>query len=212
MAYEGLRQIFGPIIQKKITKAGGLEHLPERPPFILAANHVGFLDAMVLSLLVQKHYRQSPYFITTPWAWKMFGKFLARHWLRMIPRQDNNKQATIDEAIRHLKNGEILGIFPEGERNPDQTQLLKGKTGAVRFAIAAGVPLVPVGIINTTGQHFGEAFRSLWKSDKYVELNIGPAIDLTGFTGKSIDRPLLEDATRKLMTAIGALCHKKYSF
>lgn len=212
MAYEGLRQIFGPHILKKIKKVGGLEHLPERPPFILAANHVGFMDAMVLTLLVQRRYRQSPYFITTPWAWKMFGKFLARRWLHMIPRQDNDKQMTINETLKRLKAGNVLGIFPEGRRNPTPGQLLKGKTGAVRFALATGAPLVPAGIINTTGRRFSEAFRSLWQPEKQVELNIGPAVDLSEFKDKTIDKPLLEAATRKLMKSIGSLCHKEYSF
>jgi 1-acyl-sn-glycerol-3-phosphate acyltransferase len=211
MAYEGFRQIFGSHILKKVKKVDGLGYLPD-PPFIVAANHNGFLDAMAITLYVQRRYHQPLYYITTPWAWKMFGKYLARHWLNMIPRQDDNKQETFEETLRCLRSGHILGIFPEGTRNPDPQVLLRGKTGAVRFALATGVPLIPVGIYNTTGHYFTEAFKSLWQPAKEIRLTFGAPIDLSEYKNKPIDKPLLEAATRRLMLSIGLLCGKKYPF
>src|SRR5439155_22680522 len=57
-------------------------------------------------------------------------------------------QAALDTAIRLLKEGHLLGIYPEGTRSPDG-RLYKGKTGVARIVLEAGVPVVPVAMIGT---------------------------------------------------------------
>ena len=48
----------------------------------------------------------------------------------------------------HLKENEIIGIFPEGGRSPDG-KIKKGKPGVAILALSTKVPVVPVGFVNT---------------------------------------------------------------
>jgi len=211
MAYFGLRQIFGPSIRKKIREVRGEENLPERPPFVLAGNHVGFLDALALSAYVLDRYKKQPLFITTPLMWRIFGKHLARYWLGMIPIYRRRKKDSLIEAIKAIKENNIICIFPEGTRNPGK-DLLKGKTGTVRIALETKVPIIPVGIVNNTGHRIGKTFCSLWQPKKFINFNFGSPIDLTEYNDVEIEKTVIEAATKKLMQAISRLSGKAYLF
>jgi 1-acyl-sn-glycerol-3-phosphate acyltransferase len=213
MAYEGLRQIFGPLINSKIKEVGGLEHLLDHPPFIVAANHVGFLDAPIIIMTMLSRQERLVHYLTDRLMWWLWGGPIARRWLGMIMVHTYNERRraeSLSEAITVLERGGTVGIFPEAWRNSDPHTLLPGKTGAVRLALASGVPIIPVGLVNTTGKTLGEAACGVFRKNTYATLKIGEPVDLAEFKNKPIDKPLLVAATRKLMKAIGALCNKEY--
>ncbi|MFH0804564.1 MAG: lysophospholipid acyltransferase family protein [Patescibacteria group bacterium] len=213
--YAGFRQVFGPLVRRKIRTVRGTEYLPLQPPFIVAGNHVGFIDALALAMLNYNRYRRPTYYLTTQWVWKFFGEWLARNVLGMIPLLDVQGSRLADslgEAVATLRSGEIVGIFPEAHRNPKPDELLRGKTGAVRMALATGAPLIPVGVVNNTGYDFSAAMLSLLRPKTGIDLTFGQPVDLSEFRGQPVDKPLLEAATRKLMLAISSLCGKKYVF
>jgi len=212
MAYFGVRQIFGPLVYRKIRETKGEENLPPKPPFIIAANHAGFLDAPALVMYIWHTYNRLTHYITKREFWKLWGGPLARRWMGMIPLNDDRKADSLSEAIKVLQKQGIVGVFPEGTRNPDPQHLLKGKTGAVRMALATDVPLIPIGLFNTTGQLIGSAIKGLFEKKSCIRLTIGRMVDLSEFKGRPIDRPLLEAATKKLMVAIGQLCGKTYPY
>jgi 1-acyl-sn-glycerol-3-phosphate acyltransferase len=54
----------------------------------------------------------------------------------------------IDTAVQLAEEGNLIAMFPEGTRSKDG-QLMRGKTGAARIALAAGVPIVPAVVINS---------------------------------------------------------------
>jgi 1-acyl-sn-glycerol-3-phosphate acyltransferase len=56
--------------------------------------------------------------------------------------------AAIDTAVQLLTEGNLIAMFPEGTRSRSG-KLMPGKTGAARIALAAGVPIVPVAVINS---------------------------------------------------------------
>ncbi len=215
MAYEGLKQVLGPLLRKKIRTVAGEKFLPKKPPFILAGNHVGYLDGLVLASYFYDLRKRYVTYLTTEGMWRFFGKYLSRHWLKMVPiveHDPSQKAASLGEAVAHLKRGEVIGIFPEGTRNPDGQRLLKGKTGAVRLALLSGAPVIPFGLQNNTGHRIGEALRSLWKKDRFLSLRFGPPLDFSRYAGQPIDKPLLVAATTELMGAIAQLCGKRYEF
>ena len=49
-------------------------------------------------------------------------------------------------VLRHLNDGKLIGIFPEGTRSPDSGKMLRAFTGVVKYAAKAKVPVIPVGI------------------------------------------------------------------
>ncbi|MBU0597730.1 1-acyl-sn-glycerol-3-phosphate acyltransferase [Patescibacteria group bacterium] len=212
MPYQVVRPIFEPLIKKKFRQVSGKENLPTKPPFILAANHIGYLDPIALVILILQLYNLPTYYLTIHYMWWIWGGPLATHWLAMIHVKYGHRKDSLKAAINNINNGNIVGIFPEGTRNPDSRSLLRGKTGAVRLALATGAPLIPVGFKNNTGHRIGKAFRSLWQSDKYIDITFGQALDLSEFANKEIDKLLLKAATHKLMLAISQLCGKKYPF
>jgi len=57
-------------------------------------------------------------------------------------------EAALQTGVRVLGAGALLGIYPEGTRSPDG-RLYRGKTGVARMALDAGVPVIPVGMVNT---------------------------------------------------------------
>lgn len=55
----------------------------------------------------------------------------------------------IDTAVQLVEGGALIAMFPEGTRSKDG-RLMRGKTGAARIALAAGVPIVPAAVINSS--------------------------------------------------------------
>lgn len=210
MSYFGYRQIFGPLVRNKIRNVQDRKNLPNKLPFILAANHEGFLDAPALVMFILYHYNKPTYYLTKKYMWRWWGGPVAGFMLGMIPVHPGRKADALSEAVRMVNKGNIIGIFPEGGRNP-QKDLRKGKTGAVRLALETGIPLIPIGIKNHTGYSLFVAIKNYWQKDKFIDISVGQPVDLTEFKNKPIDKPLLEAATRKLMLAIGNLCGKTYS-
>jgi 1-acyl-sn-glycerol-3-phosphate acyltransferase len=125
----------------------GLEHVPKTGAAILAPNHLSFVDPICIALTVPRRITfigKAEY--TDSWVTRWFMEIGG-----VIPvrREDSAKAATsLDRGAQVLKDGELLGIFPEGTRSPDG-RLYKGKTGAARMALEADCPVIPVGLIGT---------------------------------------------------------------
>ena len=113
-------------------------------------------------------------------------------------------QAAIDTGLRLLRNGGLFGIYPEGTRSPDG-RLYRGKTGVARLALEAGVPVIPVAMLNSdeiqpTGQiipnreagedQFGDRWTSAatqgMAGDRFVERAVTDEImyELMGLSGR----------------------------
>lgn len=194
--FSQLSKIGYPIFQHKLTKVIGSENLPRSGGYIIASNHVDWLDGFFIATAVGLA-RQTPvYFITkSKYYW----------WTSVIIQIPRQKDAVVDEAVRHLRLGKVICIFPEGQRNPTK-KLLPGKTGVVRMAVEAGVPIVPVGMTCTFGRNVGKSVLNLLSSEHPVSIAIGQPI--------SIDQPQvmnhewLHHQTQRVMKAIGPLAGK----
>src|SRR5439155_3315538 len=138
----------GPILRLRYRpKAIGLENIPKGPA-IIAANHQSFLDDVLLPLVVphrkvvflgKEEYFRKWYL---RWFFKGAGVIPVRR------EQSSASQAALDAGVGALREGKLIGIFPEGTRSPDG-RLYRGKTGVARMALEAGVPVIPVAIVGT---------------------------------------------------------------
>ncbi|MDD5040594.1 MAG: lysophospholipid acyltransferase family protein [Patescibacteria group bacterium] len=211
MMYRLLRKILGPLIALKLGTVTGAENLPSAAPFIVAANHVGFLDGPALSYILIRRFRKAISVPSRYILWVVLGGAISRSWFGAIPINPKRKRDTLDEATAIISRGGIVLMFPEATRNIDPSSLLKGKTGAIRLALATGAPLIPAGLVNPTGHSFLTVLANLFRPSRRIDVRFGPSVDLAEFRGKPIDKSLLDAATRKLMSAVGQLCGKSYS-
>lgn len=138
--YQMLRIIGTPLFKlwynpKVINK----EVIPKNGAFIVCGNHLHFLDQfpVVISTkrtihwLSKKEYFEGRH----KWFYKSVGCI-------SVDRESHDGKAK-RKALKYLKKGEAIGLFPEGTRNKTNEELLEFKKGAVKMAIDANVPIIP---------------------------------------------------------------------
>jgi 1-acyl-sn-glycerol-3-phosphate acyltransferase len=157
----------GPVVSILFrVRVTGAEHVPAGAA-IVAGNHVSALDGVLLAVATGRRARRMTRFLV---AAEFFGKRRLRWALslyRQIPlSRGTGDSGALDEAVRTVSAGALAGIFPEGRVNPSPDDgLQRGHSGIARIALAAGAPVVPVGIWGTqrrwprTGLRWGPPFR-----------------------------------------------------
>ena len=122
----------------------GVENLPREGGAVLCLNHIGYLDFAVVGTgaLPTKRYIR---FMAKK---EIFNHKIAGPLMRGMHHISVDREsgsASFVAALRALRAGEIIGIFPEGtiSRSFEIEDL---KTGAIRLSIGAGVPIIPVAI------------------------------------------------------------------
>ena len=123
-----------------------LDRVPQEGPIIIAGNHLSYLDPFAHGYFVVRAGRR-PRFLANQ---ELFENPLLRVVLGgagQIPvRRGTGDQAPLEAAARALARGEVVVVYPEGTsvtENPDFSPG-RGKTGAVRLSLMAGVPILPV--------------------------------------------------------------------
>lgn len=123
----------------------GKEHIPQRGPFVLVANHQSILDP----IFVQWACPRPLHTLTksTQFSHPMMRFILKR--LNALPtRRYRVDPHVVRMILRRLSEGEGVGIYPEGERSWDG-ELQPFRRGTVRVLLRAGVPIVPCGVAGT---------------------------------------------------------------
>ena len=148
MAYWIMKAIISPFLYLFWpVKVEGRENVPTHGSAVLAANHQSFCDSFFLPLVVHRrvtYVAKAEYFDN----WKIAWFFRAAGQIPMNRSGGDASQRALDTAKEVLDSGQVLAIYPEGTRAPDE-RLHKGKTGVARLALGCGVPVIPVGITGT---------------------------------------------------------------
>ncbi len=206
--------IFGrtilPLFRSFVAEIRGLDKLPKHGGFILAANHIGFIDYFFVASVIVSHLDQKVYFISRPekW-WNYLGKGISS-WLGRIEVNPDNKAGCLDEAINILKNQGVVFIYPEGVASKGK-ELNEGKTGVARLALGSGLPVVPLGIYAPIAYPgFWRSIKSLKDNFKKVKLYFGQPQYFT--KPSEITKPILEEVTKKVMKEIAKLSGKHYPY
>jgi 1-acyl-sn-glycerol-3-phosphate acyltransferase len=121
----------------------GVEHIPLDGPLLIVPNHQTYADPPLVTIPIRRpvFYMAWSRLFTIP----VFASFIRR--LRAFPVDiDRRDGQAVREAVRLLRAGEALMIFPEGGRTPDGT-LQPFKLGAFRMAVTHGTPVLPVTIV-----------------------------------------------------------------
>ena len=121
----------------------GAENIPAEGGALLAINHTSFLDFALAGVPADRRGKRLVRFMAkdSVFSHPIAGPLMKG--MRHIPVDREQGSQSFRDAVRYLKAGELVGIFPEAtmSRSMDIKEI---KSGAVRIAIAANVPLIPM--------------------------------------------------------------------
>jgi long-chain acyl-CoA synthetase len=128
------------------VRVSGLEHLPEKGPYIISPNHQSYVDPFVLCGVLPYRIFKDIFFVgAVEYFETPFTRWVA-HTANIVPVDpDSNLIPAMKAGAFGLSHGKILMLFPEGERSIDGT-VKKFKKGSPILARHLGVPIVPVAI------------------------------------------------------------------
>ncbi len=179
-------------------KVIGTEHAPRTGGLLIASNHVSHLDPPLVGVAFPRYV----FHMAKRELFKVGWLYALMKSLGTIMVDRGSGQPAVDEAIRYIKNGAAVIIFPEGTRSKEG-RLQKGRSGAVVIAIQAGCPILPVAI---AGSQHGLTKGSKCIKAVPVKVYIGEPYSID-YNGDPADIPhdLLRLETYKLMERIEAL-------
>ena len=164
----------------------GKENMPKDTAAIICPNHVHALDSAVIiamnkrkiNVLAKEELFKNGFI---RWIADLFGIYPVK--------RDNKSMESIKISLKLLKNNELLMIFPEGTRN-GMAKGVKPKEGAIKLAMRANVPIIPIGI------------QGSFKAFTRVKVNIGEPIYYSEYKDEINNKELLEELTKDLMNRI----------
>ena len=119
----------------------GEKNIPRKDGAILAINHVSYLDFAIVGTAALPVGRLVRFMAKKEiFDHKVAGPLMRG--MHHINVDRSNGSASFVAALRALKSGEIIGIFPEGTTSTS-FEIKELKSGAVRLAMGAGVPIIP---------------------------------------------------------------------
>lgn len=186
--------VFFKMLNLKFDVVGG-KHLPRRGGAVLASNHVSYLDFIFCGFAARPAHRLVRFMAKKSTFEHAVSGPLMRS-MHHIPVDRSAGAGAFDNAVQSLRDGEVVGVFPEATIS-QSFELKEFKTGAVRMAAEAGVPVVPM--ITFGGQR-------LWTKGHKRDMERGALIALT--VGEPLSFSEADDptaATATLHTAMQAL-------
>src|SRR3954454_728640 len=122
----------------------GSEHVPTTGGAIICSNHVSYFDFTFLGLGALPKHRMVRFMAKSAVFDHWFaGRFMRA--MRHIPVDRRAGAAAFEAAVRALKDGEVVGVFPEATISTSFT-VKDLKAGAARMAVQSGVPIVPAAV------------------------------------------------------------------
>jgi 1-acyl-sn-glycerol-3-phosphate acyltransferase len=198
----------GPVVHLVYRpRAEGAENVPRTGRAILASNHLSAADWIFMPLSISRRVTflaKAEYFTGAGVKGFLQRAFFAGSGQVPIDRTDATAaEGAIRTGVRILREGKLLGIYPEGTRSPDG-RLYRGKTGVARMALDTGVPVVPVAMIYRRRRlPFGLTLVR-------VRVRFGRPLDFSRYAGLSGDRFVERSITDEIMYEVMTLSGQEY--
>ncbi|MFC4139193.1 MULTISPECIES: 1-acyl-sn-glycerol-3-phosphate acyltransferase [unclassified Microbacterium] len=188
----------------------GREKLPREGAFVLAPNHYTEFDPIIVALAVWRLHRL-PRFMAKESLFRVpvVGWVLKNTGMVPVARTSSASAAkqTMLQSKELVEHGRGVIVYPEGTLTRDpELWPMRGKTGAVRLALAGDIPLIPMAHWGAQEimPRYGKKI-SFWPPRKRVQIIIGDPVDLSDLRGRAGEQAALTEATRRLMDAIAVL-------
>jgi 1-acyl-sn-glycerol-3-phosphate acyltransferase len=182
----------------------GLENVPKGGPFIVASNHLSFLDSVIIQALMPRgvgFFAKAEYFTGKGVKGKLMKSFFEG--VGSIPVERGEQAASVaalKTLLDILEEGRGVGIYPEGTRSRDGL-LYRGRTGVGWLTLTTGAPVIPVGLEGT--EKLQPAGRN-WVKPQHFSMRVGEPLYFDKL-GPDHSLPVRREATDKIMDAIAAL-------
>lgn len=122
------------------------ENIPDKTlgSFLIAANHQTYIDPVWICLPMRRRLRFMAY--DKAFDWPLVGSLIRYLGSFPVSLETGGTIKAMKESLRALRQGAALMIFPEGAREFADGEMLPFKTGVIRIALQARVPILPVTI------------------------------------------------------------------
>jgi 1-acyl-sn-glycerol-3-phosphate acyltransferase len=175
LAYRALRVVAVPLFHLLFRfKVTGRELIPRSGTYVVIGNHLGWMDAVTLSIFFpiepRLHFLADPTgMMRQPLLWALVR---ATGGLVPVDRSHRGDRLLFKHVDRCLRIGGAVALFPEADFGPKEGELLPFRKGFAHFAVDAAVPVVPIALSGT---------RDLWLG-KPIALRVGSPIPTQGRT------------------------------
>nr|MDO8088412.1 lysophospholipid acyltransferase family protein [Candidatus Sigynarchaeum springense] len=120
---------------------------PEGQAAVFCVNHQSMFDPLIYGVTVTHYSRRILHIIAKQELFDTPGINAYIRWICAFPvHRGEHDEVAYKTALDFLKIGELVGMYPEGTLNGGGYNFLEPKTGAVKMAIEARVPIIPVGL------------------------------------------------------------------
>lgn len=181
------------------VRVRGKENIPKSGNFLIASNHVSFLDPIAVGVASPRPLN----FMARDDLFnnKAFGWLIKNLNTFPVKREEKDDIGAIREALRRLKKGDGLVIFPEGGRG-DSDRLREGKIGVALLAYKSGAPIIPALVKG--------ADKALPKDARFIRLKpisvtFGRSILASELALKGDKKDRYKEVTEMVMDAISKL-------
>lgn len=124
----------------------GLENIPQQGCAVIAANHVSWLDPVAVGVAVK---RPICFMAKNELFKNSFSAWFFRSINTFPVRRGQADRNAIRSGLTLLKQGRLVGIFPEGTRSKNSDQLLPIQSGAAFLSIKGQAPIIPIVVKGT---------------------------------------------------------------
>lgn len=179
----------------------GRDNIPTGHNFIVAANHIGLVDAFLPFYIVNNS--NLVLMVGEKWEKLWIMRWLGRGLNFLFVDRFNPDLKALREVIKRMKGGEVLVITPEGTRSKVGT-LIEGKPGVSYLAAKLGYPLLPISISGSFDKIFFDQLKHLRRP--HITVHIGKTFTLPPLPSDSQEREeILKTDTDEIMCRIAAL-------
>ncbi len=188
-------------------RAEGTENVPATGGAILASNHLSAADWVFMPLSLKRRVTflaKAEYFTGT--GIKGFARKAFFTGAGQVPIDRSSASAAedaIQTGLRILREGKLLGIYPEGTRSPDG-RLYRGKIGVARMALQTGVPVIPVAMV------YGSRKLPFGRKLPRARVVFGKPLDFSRYEGLAGDRFVERSITDEIMYEIMTMSGQEY--
>lgn len=181
----------------------GYENLPNAGGFVIAVNHLGFLD-VPLALYALENWNL---FIMVAEKWEKFflWRWIGKYFNLVFVDRYNPDLKAIRNMMRRMENGQTLVVAPEGTRARDE-KMAQGKPGVAYLASKMGWQIVPVSIIGSEDRILLDNLKHFRRT--HIKLTADKGFTLPPFPKKDRDEKL-QEYTDEIMCRIGVILPEK---